>query len=164
MFMHFMVLITVFLGTGTCSAATIVGRIVGVADGDTVTLLASDRTQHKIRIAGIDAPEKKQAYGAASKAHMSELVFGKDAEATCEKVDKYRRDVCVLRVWGQDIGLEQINGGFAWWYRDYADEQSPEDRKDYEQAETYARSRKLGLWSDPAPIKPSDWRHDKSLR
>ena len=69
------------------------GWIVGVADGDTITLLDNNRQQHKIRLAGIDAPEKAQPFGQRSKQHLAELAFGKDAKADCYKVDRYDRDV-----------------------------------------------------------------------
>ena len=143
------------------NAGVISGRVVGVADGDTVTLLESDHTQHKIRISGIDAPEKKQPFGERSKANMSALAFGKDAEAECNKKDRYKRDVCIVRVSGRDVGLEQIKAGLAWWYREYSREQTPQERRDYEQAETAAKASGLALWSDPMPQPPWEWRHSK---
>jgi endonuclease YncB( thermonuclease family) len=91
-----------------------------VADGDTITLLDNSRQQHKIRLAGIDAPEKAQPFGLRSKQHLSELAFGKDAKADCYKVDRYDRDVCTVFVNGQDVGLAQLDAGLAWWFRKYA--------------------------------------------
>jgi endonuclease YncB( thermonuclease family) len=73
------------------SAAVLDGRVVSVADGDTITLLDSNQQQHKIRLAGIDAPEKAQPYGQRSQQQLSELAFGKDAKADCYKVDRYDR-------------------------------------------------------------------------
>jgi hypothetical protein len=93
---------------------------VGVADGDTITLLDNNRQQHRIRLAGIDAPEKAQPFGQRSKQHLSELAFGKQAKADCYKIDRYDRDVCTVYVDGKDIGLAQIDAGMAWWFRKYA--------------------------------------------
>ena len=155
-------LLQLCLVCGAVNAADISGRIVGVADGDTVTLLDATQTRHKIRISGIDAPEKKQPFGLRSKANMSDLAFGKDAEAQCDKRDRYGRDVCVVLVAGRDVGLAQIKVGLAWWYREYADEQTSEQRRDYEQAEIEAKANKLALWGDPMPQPPWEWRHSKT--
>jgi endonuclease YncB( thermonuclease family) len=84
-----------------------------VADGDTITLLDSNRQQHRIRLAGIDAPERAQPFGQRSKQHLSELAFGKDAKVECYKVDRNDRDVCIVYVDGKNIGLEQLDAGLA---------------------------------------------------
>ena len=96
------------------------GRVVGVADGDTLTLLDSNRQQHRIRLAGIDAPEKAQPFGQRSKQRLSDLAFEKEAKANSYKVDRYDRDVCTVFVNGKDIGLAQLDAGLAWWFRKYA--------------------------------------------
>ena len=148
-------------------AETLTGRVVGVADGDTVTVLDADRQQHKIRLQGIDAPEKAQPFGQRSKENLSGLVFNKDVRVEWEKQDKYKR--IVGKVWVQpascptcpmtlDAGLAQITVGLAWWYRKYADEQEPEDRGAYEFSEQEARAKRVGLWRDADPIPPWEWR------
>jgi endonuclease YncB( thermonuclease family) len=134
------------------------GRVVGIADGDTITLLDRDRQQHRIRLAGIDAPEKAQPFGQRSKQHLSELAFGKDAKADCFKVDRYDRDVCNVYVNGKDVGLAQLDAGLAWWYRKYANEQLPKDRVDYAAAEDRAAADRIGLWQDKNPVPPWEWR------
>lgn len=146
------------------------GKVVAVSDGDTVTVLDSDHSQHKIRLMGIDAPEKAQAYGQRSKQHLSSLVFGKDVLIEWHKRDRYQRIVgrvlvaqpgcspCDMTI---DAGLEQIRSGLAWWYRQYAKEQAPEDRKLYETAEMQARESQVGLWRDPDPVPPWDYRHKR---
>jgi endonuclease YncB( thermonuclease family) len=96
------------------------GRVVGTSDGDTITVLDSTKNQHKIRLAGIDAPESKQAFGQASKKHMSALVFNRDVTLDCDKTDKYGREVCIVLVDGQDANLAQVRAGMAWWYRERA--------------------------------------------
>lgn len=151
---------------GACSSAstaatTLSGKVVGVADGDTITVLDGGRQQHKVRLAGIDAPEKKQPFGNRSKQHLSDLVFGKAVSLECGKVDRYRRDICVVLVAGRDVNLAQVEAGMAWWYRKYAKEQTAQQRADYEAAELRARTSKAGLWADTDPVPPWDWRHRK---
>jgi endonuclease YncB( thermonuclease family) len=120
-------------------ADTLTGRVVGVADGDTLTVLDSNRRQHKIRLAGIDAPEKAQAFGDRSKTRLSLLTFNKMVTVEWSKTDRYGRVVGKVMLGNLDINLEQIKSGMAWWYRDYAKEQSPADREDYEHHELMAK-------------------------
>ena len=148
-------------------AETLLGRVVAVADGDTITVLDADRQQHKIRLQGIDAPEKAQPFGERSKLNLSRLVFGKDVRVEWQKRDKYKR--IVGKVWVQpadcptcpmtlDAGHAQITVGLAWWYRKYASEQSPQDRGAYEFSEQESKAKRVGLWSDPNPTPPWEWR------
>lgn len=147
------------LTAGLASAATLEGYVVGVADGDTITLLDAAKQQHKIRLSGIDAPESHQAFGQKSKASLSALVFNRQVVAQCSKTDKYRREICKVLVGGVDINLEQVKAGMAWWYRHYASEQPRQDQETYEAAEFNAKIRRLGLWADKNPTPPWDWRH-----
>lgn len=133
------------------------GRVVSVADGDTVTLLV-DQQQVRVRMAGIDAPEKAQPFGQRSKQNLAALVFGKDVEADCPKTDRYKRSVCRIVINGVDVSLEQVKAGMAWWYRQYAKEQTAKDREDYEVAEFEAKSRRIGLWAEKNPVPPWGWR------
>jgi endonuclease YncB( thermonuclease family)/methylphosphotriester-DNA--protein-cysteine methyltransferase len=134
------------------------GKVVRVSDGDTITVLDADNKQHKIRFQGIDAPESKQDFGQASKENLSKMVFGKQVTVTWSKVDKYRRTVGKVFLDGKDVNIEQIKAGMAWHYKKYADEQPPEDRITYAKAEEEARAAKLGLWQDPNPTPPGEWR------
>jgi len=134
------------------------GRVVGISDGDTITVLDDSKTQHKIRIAGIDAPEKGQAFGERSKQSLSALVFQKSIEARCHKKDRYGREVCLIYVNRRDVGLEQIRTGMAWWYREYAHEQATQERLVYRDEEDAAKAARRGLWSDPKAIPPWAWR------
>ncbi len=148
-------------------ADTLTGRVVGVADGDTITVLDADRQQHKVRLGGIDAPEKAQPFGQKSKEALSRLVFNKNVRVEWEKRDKYRR--IVGKVWVQpedcptcpmtlDAGHAQITVGLAWWYRKYANEQLSQDRGQYEFSEQEAKAKRVGLWSEAEPVPPWDWR------
>lgn len=139
-------------------AATLEGVVVGVSDGDTVTVLDSDQQQHKIRLSGIDAPEKSQPFGAASKQSLSELLFNKSVVVVWDKHDRYGRTVGKIIVGGQDINLQQIRRGMAWHYKAYAHEQPVEDRESYDEAERQARAGLRGLWREPSPMPPWNYR------
>lgn len=140
-------------------AETYTAHVVGVTDGDTITVLDSQKQQHKIRLAGIDAPEKKQPFGQRSKQHLSDLIFAKNVTLDCGKADRYHREVCVVLIDGRDANLALVDAGMAWWYRKYAKEQTAQQRTAYEAAEDGARTGKRGLWADNNPMPPWEWRH-----
>ena len=140
-------------------AATITGKVVAVADGDTITVLDAGNVQHKIRLGGIDAPEKAQPYGQTSKQSLSDLVYGKTVMVDTDKTDRYGREVGKVLVDGVDTNLEQVRRGLAWHYKAYQREQPPEDRLAYAAAEKDAAAAHLGLWQDAVPVAPWDWRH-----
>lgn len=143
------------------SANIIHGRVVGVSDGDSVTVIDAKKTQFKIRLAGIDAPEKSQAYGQKAKESLADLVFGKNVDVQWSKQDRYGRTVGKILLGGVDINLEQIKRGMAWHYKQYQNEQSEEDRVTYSEFENIARDKKMGLWRDPFPIEPAIFRQKK---
>lgn len=136
----------------------IVGKVVRVADGDTITVLSADKQQYKIRFEGIDAPESKQDFGQTSKKHLSDLVYEKEVTVITSKIDKYGRFVGKVIVNGVDANLEQIKAGLAWHYKKYADEQNETDRILYAEEEKKARNAKVGLWEMPEPTPPWAWR------
>lgn len=140
----------------------IVGKVVAVADGDTVTVLDASQQQHKIRLAGIDAPEKKQDFGVKAKQNLSDLVFGKAVSVFGSKIDKYGRLIGKIVINGRDINLEQIKSGFAWHYKQYENEQSAADRTAYADAEIAARKSKVNIWSVADPVAPWDFRSKRS--
>ena len=143
----------------TASASKILqGKVVSVADGDTITVLDAEKTQHKIRLQGIDAPEKAQAFGAKSKQALYEMVHGKTVQVSFEKSDKYGRILGKVLLDGQDICHQQIKAGLAWHYKKYQNQQPLADRDAYSASETAAKNEKLGLWSDPRPLAPWDFR------
>jgi len=156
--------IVMLLLSGQSSADLLRGRVVGVADGDTVTVLNVSNVQHKIRLMGIDAPEKKMPYGQRSKEHLSQLVFGKQVAVEYHKKDRYGRIVGKIEVNGSDANLGQIQAGMAWHYKQYEREQPEEDRRVYSMAEMDAHNARAGLWAAPDPVPPWDWRKQQRSR
>jgi endonuclease YncB( thermonuclease family) len=161
------------LAASACSAApkSFEARVIGIADGDTLTVLNSDQVPHKIRLAGIDAPEKGQAFGERSKQNLDRWVRDKTVRIEWTKIDKYGRLVSKVLVAPPgpcpstpcptifDVNLDQVSAGFAWHYKYYEDEQSEQDRRTYALAEQRARKQKLGLWRDANPLPPWEERH-----
>jgi len=137
------------------------GRVVGVQDGDTITVLDSSNADHRIRLLGIDAPEKGQAFGSQSKQVLSEAVFDKVVTIEWSKHDRYGRIVGKVLLNGRDVCLDQVVAGMAWHYKYYQDDQTPEDRQLYAAAEIAACSAKVGLWIDPDPVPPWDFRRQR---
>lgn len=143
---------------GTAHADVLEGKVVGVTDGDTVTVLV-DRREVKVRVAGIDAPEKKQPFGQRSKEHLSDCAFVKAVTVEWSKTDRYGRTIGKVIAGGVDCGLRQIQDGMAWHYKAYAKEQNSLDRAAYADAESQAMARKVGLWIDSQPTPPWEFRH-----
>ena len=143
------------------NAATLTGKVVGVADGDTITVLDSSNTQYIIRLAGIDAPEKKQAFGNVSKQSLSDLVYGKQVDVDWSKQDRYGRTVGKVFVNGTNANLVQVKRGLAWYYKKYQNELILDDRLDYLHAQEAAESSKVGLWADREPTPPWDFRKSR---
>lgn len=139
-------------------AELISGRVVHVADGDTVTVLDASKVQHKIRLAGIDAPEKSQAYGERSRESLAELVANRTVIVETNKQDHYGRRVGKILSDGKDVNVEQIRRGLAWFYRHYKQELSDADRQSYDRSEEEAKDHRRGLWADPRPVPPWEFR------
>ena len=146
---------------GNLNASILQGKVVHVADGDTITVLDATNTQHKIRLQGIDAPEKAQAFGQKSKQSLSQLVHSKKVTVEFQKKDKYDRSVGKVVLNGTDVCLEQIKLGMAWHYKHYESEQPKEDRETYAQAEIAARTNAIGLWKDKQTIPPWEFRRQQ---
>lgn len=160
---HLYRLLTTFLVVGSinCSAATIEGKVVKVADGDTVTVLDADNRKHKVRLTGVDAPERRQAYGNESTESLRNLVFLKAVTVQSSGTDRYKRELGKVLLNGLDVNLEQVKRGFAWHYKHYQGDQPPEDRVSYSDAEIEARQRRSGLWHGDSPIPPWEYRSGK---
>jgi len=137
------------------------GRVVRIADGDTITVLDGINAQHRIRLQGIDAPESNQAFGTQSKKNLSDMIFDREVTVEYEKTDQYGRLVGKILLDGRDINLEQVKTGMAWHYKEYQREQSPVDRELYARAEDEARNARRGLWAGADPIEPSAFRKEQ---
>jgi endonuclease YncB( thermonuclease family) len=135
------------------NAETIEGRVVSIADGDTITVLTSGKEQIKTRLDSIDAPEKKMPFGNVAKKALSDLVYNKQVILESHKTDRYKRKVAVVWLDGKPVNLEMVSRGMAWVYRKYA--RNPA----YYAAETVAKANKLGLWSQSNPQPPWEFRH-----
>lgn len=133
------------------TAAAVSGRVVGITDGDTLAVLI-DQTPVKIRLEGIDAPEKRQAFGSASKAALSALVAGCTVSIAPTGKDRYGRTLARVHCGGVDVGREMIRQGMAWHFIRYNQD------ADLAGAEMAARGAKRGLWADKAPVAPWEWR------
>lgn len=142
-----------------CSAETILGHVVGIVDGDTITLLTPEKTQIKVRLYGIDAPEKKQAFGSRAKDNLSAIAFCKDAKLVTVNKDQYGRTVAWVYVANVNANEEQVRTGFAWWYSQFAKHETK--LRDLEQE---ARKAKRGLWADQEPVPPWKWRQTSKAR
>ena len=141
-FKQFLVAIVLSAVSLVIQAATLVGKVVGISDGDTIKVLDSNKTEHKIRLMGIDAPEKTQAFGAASKQALSNYIYQKEVTVEYKKKDRYQRILGKVILDKQDICLAMISDGMAWHYKDYEKGQSKTDRDMYSQSELKARQAK----------------------
>jgi micrococcal nuclease len=133
-------------------ALALEGKVVGVIDGDTIDVLDSSKTQHRIRFDGIDAPERGQPFSSRAKSTLSDLVFGKTVRVDTEGTDKYDRTIGRVYVDGRDVGLAMLESGVAWHYTKY------DQSKAYADGEKVARAARRGLWTDKNPIPPWEWR------
>lgn len=136
-----------------CMAQRFTVKVVGISDGDTFTAINNDNLQLKIRIYGIDAPEKKQAFGNKSKEYLSSLIFGKNVTVNVQSQDGWGRHIAYVYTQdGQDVSLLMLQAGMAWHFVKY------DNTASYSAAETRARRDNKGLWTDKNPIAPWDFR------
>ena len=134
-------------------AGELSGKVIGISDGDTFTLLTPDKQQFKIRLAEIDAPESGQPYGNKSKQALSDLIFGKDVRVVVQTTDRYGRTVGRPYVGSLDVSAEMVRMGAAWAYREYLRDQL------LLTLEADAKSNQRGIWSlSEASIPPWEWR------
>lgn len=130
---------------------------MGVSDGDTIKILDAENTQHKIRLDGIDAPESYQAYGTKSKQALSGKVFGQAVRVEWDEQDKYGRIVGNIYLDDRHINMEMVTEGWAWHFKKYSSDE------DLAAAEVEAREKNVGLWADPRPIPPWDFRRNPTF-
>ena len=133
-----------------------IGKVVSIKDGDTIDVLRGSKSV-RIRLHGVDTPEKKQAFGEKAKNFTAELAFGKVVRVAVVEIDRYERSVAeVLLPDGRSLNKELVKAGLAWWYRRYA----PNDRE-LEGLEEEARKERRGLWSESVPLAPWSFRMRK---
>ncbi|MGH8671256.1 MAG: thermonuclease family protein [Burkholderiales bacterium] len=153
-----MVFFLLFLSGGLAFADTLQGEVVEVVDGDTLSVSEGENVRHTVKLAGIDAPEGSQAHGKESRQHLSEMALGRTVSIEYCAVDALKRILGTVVLDDKDLGLEQIEAGFAWHYKYSRHEQSDEQRRVYSEAQSLARTQRLGLWQDPAPETPWGYR------
>lgn len=136
------------------SNIVIAGQVIGISDGDTLTILENNKPI-KIRLANIDAPEKRQPFGTISRQSLSDLCFGKNAQYDIQAIDRYRRTVAVVRCAGIEANRAQVELGMAWVYKKYNKDAS------LPSVEAEARAAQRGLWKDAAPVPPWEFRRKK---
>ena len=147
-------IVAAVLGLGAGPAESLHLRIVSVHDGDTITGLDDSKTQFKIWLDAIDAPDLGQPFGQASKKALSEKVFGKDVVVIAKTKDKYGRTVGHVMIDGRDVNLEMLEAGMAWHYKHY------DHNARLARAEEEAHAAKKGLWVDESSVPPWDWRKE----
>lgn len=134
---------------------TLRGKVIGISDGDTFRLLVGTKT-YKIRLNGIDCPEMKQSYGMRAKQYTSNLIYRKYVRAEKRDMDRYGRFVCDVYIPDStNVNEELVKNGYAWHFKKYSKD------KRLAELEIQARENKLGLWADPNPIPPWEFRHNK---
>lgn len=134
---------------------TLTGRVVAIADGDTLTLLTASNQQVKIRLHGIDAPESRQPWGARARQALSEMAFRREVRVEVHDTDRYGRTVGRIHFGTVDVNAEMVRRGMAWVYTRYnRDPTLPV-------LEAEARAERRGLWADPRPVPPWDWRRQR---
>ena len=132
--------------------------LVSVTDGDTFEIRDAAGHTWRVRVAGIDAPERSQPYGREARAHLAELLSEGPLRLEVRKLDRYGRLVADAFAGASDAGRAMLKAGAAWHYRRYAHEQPPPQRRAYEAAERDARAALRGLWRQPSPEPPWAYR------
>lgn len=157
--MKYIALVVALLFCPVVISAEIVieGIVSKVHDGDSIHIMTS-AGRIKIRLSGIDTPEIKQAFGIEARNILRALILDKEASARCHKIDRYKRQVCVVYLDDRDINLFMVESGFAWHFKKYQDEQSEADRISYSVAEDVAKHKGIGLWQDKESIPPWEFR------
>lgn len=149
---------------GSVAADSFEGRAVRVLDGDTLVVVVADagggKREEKVRLVGVDCPERGQAWGSRARQALADLTFGQVVRIDWEARDRYGRVLGKVAV-GEttpDVGLALIADGHCWWFSRYRADQAARDRREYSEAQTQARREGRGLWSQPDPVPPWEWR------
>jgi len=156
--LHLIALLLLLVPYGA-AAETIQGKVIRIANGDTLTILDARKREHTVRLAEIDAPESKQAFGAQSRQSLSALCFKKTAQIEWREKDRNGRYIGQVICAGVNANAEQVRRGFAWVSPRFTQPGSP-----LYEIEAYARFREIGLWADPRSMPPWEWRARKTAR
>lgn len=134
------------------TSKTLTGKIVRVSDGDTVVLLDSNNKQHRIRLDGIDCPEKGQPYGKVATDFVKDLIAGKYVKVEWTQMDQYNRILGFVYIGDTNVNKELLKAGLAWHYKFFNDD------TELANLEKIAKQKKLNIWSQKNPIEPYQWR------
>jgi len=169
--LHKAVFVFFCLASFTGSAEILEGKVVRIVDGDTLVLLDANKVQHRVRLSGIDTPERGQPFGKRATENLARLTGNRPARLEWYKQDRWKRLIGTVWVHSPDtscrnidcpktldVGMAQLTQGLAWHFKRYAHEQPEEERERYSFAEHEAKSKRVGLWSDPDPVPPWEWR------
>jgi endonuclease YncB( thermonuclease family) len=151
-------IVLLVLATRACAATprhTLVGQVMKIADGDTLTVLDQSRVQHKIRLAGIDAPERTQAFGTQARNALASAVFRQTVRVEVTDTDRYGREVGRVYCAGHFVNADLVRAGFAWRYTQW------DKTGEFAPLEADARRHRRGLWADSHPIPPWEFRKAK---
>ncbi len=140
------------------NADELIGRVTEVASGDSITIIDASNVEFKVRLSGIDAPEKEQPYGPVSRESLSDLIQGKEVTVNWIKRDYHRRVVGKVLINNTDVNLEQVKRGMAWVFRHFEDDPFAQDQSDYLNAQEEAEKHRLGLWAQNDPTPPWEFR------
>jgi len=151
------ILVMALLTSAGAMASPDTGVVVGVSDGDTVTVLTASKERIKVRLAEIDAPESHQAFGARAKQSLAEICFDKPVAFSRGNKDRYGRTISRIKCDGIDAQAHQVKNGMAWVYDRYVVDQGLYG------LQREAKRAKRGLWSDPAPVAPWEFRRGKPI-
>jgi endonuclease YncB( thermonuclease family) len=147
-----------FLLPSISFSQSITGKVISVADGDTITILTKQNEQIKVRLSAIDTPEGDQAYGNKAKDFTSSMVFGKQVSIEPETIDKYGRTVAMVFVDGMNLNREIVANGHGWVFKKYCTKSFCDD---WLKIEEKARNAGIGLWKDKDPTPPWEWRQSQ---
>ena len=151
--MKFLILFLIVFTSLNLLSAEIRGLVVGVSDGDTITVLDDmDKGRFRIRLYGIDAPEKKQDFGQKAKQYLSSRLFRKAVVIRYKEIDRYGRIVGKVYLDNEEINVDMLKNGYAWHYKKY------DNSEEYSQAEINSREKGIGLWSLKNPVPPWNFR------
>jgi endonuclease YncB( thermonuclease family) len=155
---HICLALLLFLFQASYAQSTITGRAIRILDGDTFEILVNDKATYKIRLTDIDAPEKKQDFGTASKQQLATYIFGREVKVVYDKLDRNQRILGHVYCQNEYINLKMVTTGMAWHFKKYSTDAT------FALAQQQARKAKKGLWIQPNPIAPWDFRAKKKLQ